>query len=137
MPAERLAQQQAQVDAETGLVVPGQLQVVDTGEQLVEITPDMLATTSPQRARRLLHQQVVAEAQAVLAGRGDAGELARWWTAAHVLEPAALELLGQATGDAAMAQYHVDANAVAQQLNPRARLRATKLVQAQAQLYVR
>jgi hypothetical protein len=137
LPAERLVQQQAQVDAETGLVVPGQLQVVDTGEQLVEITPDMLATTSPQRARRLLHQQVMAEAQAVLAGRGDAGGLARWWTAAHVLEPAALELLGQATGDTALARYHVDANAVAGALNPRAKLRATKLVQAQAALYVR
>lgn len=136
-PAERLVAQQNQVDAETGLVVPGQLQLVDTGEQLVEITPGMLASTSPQRARRLLHQQVMAEAQAVLAGRGDAGELARWWTAAHVLEPAALELLGQATGNAELAQYHLQANAVAQELNPRAKLRATKLVQAQAALYVR
>ena len=112
------------IDPETGEVTEGEpieTEVKETGAQLVEITPEMLAAAHPIVARRLLNERCMADVER------RSPHLRRWLDFLDVLEDATLLALEPALGmHPGWAQGQMMLRML---LSPQQRLAATKRLQ--------
>jgi superfamily II DNA or RNA helicase len=77
---------------------PVPTEVESNGLALVEITPELLAMTGPQRARKLINDRCCGEIAEVVAGKRRSDTLKPWLKRVEVLEDDTVRALGSALG---------------------------------------
>ena len=94
-------QRQLNIDPITNEVTEGEpvpTEVTSNGRQLVEITPELLAMSGPQRARRLLNDRCLADIADTVRTGAPPERLRPWIKRLRVLEDDTVRALGQALG---------------------------------------